>query len=326
MLVDPAKSPTKAKLDRRDLAEWIAQPGNPLTARVLVNRLWQHHFGKGLVATPNDFGARGDRPSHPELLDWLAEEFVRSGWSIKHLHRLMLLSAAYAQSSRAVADAPGRRVDPENRLLWRMNRQRLEGESLRDHALAAAGALFERMEGPMIRVPIEKEVYDLIFSESEPDGLWPVTPDLREHGRRSIYLFAKRNVRLPMLEAFNRPDALTSCPVRPVSTFAPQALILMNGPFMNEEARTFAARLQRKCGADTEAQVRRAYLLALGRSASDKELAQAKSFLAIQVGVLESERMANPQELALQDKEFTAAALADFCLALLNCNEFLYVN
>ncbi|HEV8061142.1 MAG TPA: DUF1549 and DUF1553 domain-containing protein, partial [Gemmataceae bacterium] len=326
VLVDSAKSQGKAKLDRRDLAEWIAQPGNPLTARVLVNRLWQHHFGKGLVATPNDFGTRGARPSHPELLDWLAEEFVRSGWSIKQLHRLMLLSSTYAQTSRAALDAPGRRLDPENRLLWHMNRQRLEGESLRDHALAATGDLFERMGGPMIRVPIEQEVYDLIFSESEPDGLWPVTPDLREHGRRSIYLFAKRNVRLPMLEAFDRPDALSSCPVRPVSTFAPQALILMNGPFMNEQARTFAGRLQRECGADTDAQVRRAYLLALGRSATNQEIAQAKSFLAHQIGVLESERTDRPQKPPVRGKEAAAAALADFCLALLNCNEFLYVN
>ena len=326
VLVDATASPAKAKLDRRDLAEWIAQPGHPLTARVLVNRLWQHHFGKGLVATPNDFGTRGARPSHPELLDWLAEEFVRSGWSIKHIHRILLLSSTYAQSSRTAADAPGHRIDPENRLLWHLNRQRLEGESLRDHALAASGALLERMEGPMIRVPIEQEVYDLIFSESEPDGLWPVTPDSREHGRRSIYLFAKRNVRLPMFEAFDRPDALSSCPVRPVSTFAPQALILLNGPFMNDQARAFAVRLQRECGEDTDAQVRRAYLLALGRPATKQEIAQAKSFLAHQVGIVRGESAVQRQNAAGDRTKITAVALADFCLALLNCNEFLYVN
>lgn len=326
VLAEPAVAADKKKLDRRDLGEWLAQPGNPLTARVLVNRLWQHHFGAGLVATPNDFGTRGARPSHPELLDWLAEEFVRSGWSIKHIHRLLLLSSTYAQTSRPPADAPGRRVDPENRLLWHMNRQRLECETLRDHALAASGDLYERMEGPMIRVPIEQEVYDLIFSEQEPDGLWPVTPDSREHGRRSIYLFAKRNVRLPMMEAFDRPDALTSCAVRPVSTFAPQALILMNGPFMNEQARAFARRLERECGSNREAQIRRAYLLALGRAATPEEIAQAKSFLAHQMETLRQDA-ANAKEFTpAEGKTLTAAALTDFCLALLNCNEFLYVN
>ena len=326
VLVGADAPKSKDKLDRRDLAEWLTQPGNPLTARVLVNRLWQHHFGKGLVATPNDFGTRGARPSHPELLDWLAEEFIRSGWSIKHMHRLLLLSSTYAQASRIPADAPGRRLDPDNRLVWHMARQRLEGESIRDHALAASGDLFERMEGPMIRVPIEQEVYDLIFSEQEPDGLWPVTPDVREHGRRSVYLFAKRNVRLPMLEAFDRPDALTSCPVRPVSTFAPQALILMNGPFMNEKAQAFARRLQRECGNDAEGQIKRAYILALGRLATQVEIAQAKSFLAHQLQTLAAEGTTIKGNSSTKNADATAAVLTDFCLALLNCNEFLYVN
>jgi hypothetical protein len=325
VLAEPAAGARK-KLDRRDLAEWLAKQGNPLTARVLVNRLWQHHFGRGLVATPNDFGTRGARPSHPELLDWLAEAFVRSGWSIKHMHRMLLLSSAYAQSSRPAEDAPGRRVDPENRLVWHMNRQRLECESLRDHALAASGDLYQRMEGPMIRVPIEQEVYDLIFSEQEPDGLWPVTPDGREHGRRSIYLFAKRNVRLPMMEAFDRPDALTSCAVRPVSTFAPQALIMLNGPFMNDQAHAFANRLRRECGSDTGALVRRAYLLALGRPPTPQEIEQAKKFMAHQVETLASEANAGKAITEHMSTIIAAAALADFCLALLNCNEFLYVN
>ena len=172
------------------------------------------------------------------------------------------------------------------------------------------------------------QVYDLIFSEDEPDGLWPVTPDIREHGRRSIYLYAKRNVRLPMLEAFDRPDALTSCPVRPVSTFAPQALILLNGSFMNEQARVFASRLERECGNDTDAQIARAYELALGRSATKQEIAQAKSFLAIQKGNVEFSPLPlpRPKRDRFADAGATAAALADFCLALLNSNEFLYVN
>src|SRR5262249_58261940 len=140
------------------------------------------------------------------------------------------------------------KTDPENRLLGRMSRRRLEGEALRDFALAAAGNLNLKCGGPMVRVPLEPEVYELIFTEGEPDGLWHVTPDEREHVRRSVYLFAKRNVRMPLLEAFDQPDTLTSFPVRPVSTFAPQALILMNGPFMQQQSKAFALRLLRECG------------------------------------------------------------------------------
>src|SRR5262249_35556290 len=156
-------------------------------ARVLVNRLWQHHFGRGLVATPNDFGIRGEPPTHPELLDWLATEFVAHGWSVKHLHRLMVLSSTYRQAPTS----PGRgtTVDPDNRLLGRMNRRRLESESLRDSILAVAGTLNPKLGGPMVRVPLEPEVYELIFTEGEPDGLWFPTNDPREHARRSLYLF-----------------------------------------------------------------------------------------------------------------------------------------
>ncbi len=220
--------------DRITLAHWLTRPDHPLTARVIVNRLWQHHFGRGLVATPNDFGLRGSSPSHPQLLDWLACELVSHGWSLKHLHRLMVLSAAYQQASRW-SDPKARSVDPDNRLLARMNRRRLEGEALRDNALAVAGTLTSDLGGPPVRVQLESEVYELIFTEGEPDGLWPVTPDPRQHTRRSLYLYNKRNVRLPFLEAFDQPDTLSSCPVRPVSTFAPQALILLNGPFFRRK-------------------------------------------------------------------------------------------
>ena len=206
--------------DRRDLARWLTSPDNPLTARVIVNRLWQQHFGRGIVATPNDFGTRGDRPTHPELLDWLARELVEHGWSLKHLHRLMVTSAAYRQTS-------GPQPDP---LVGRQARRRLDAEAVRDAMLAAAGTLNRKLGGPSVRVPLEPEVYDLIFTEGEPVGLWPVSRDPAEFDRRSLYLFAKRNVRQPLLEAFDQPDALGSCAMRGVSTFAPQALILMNGP------------------------------------------------------------------------------------------------
>src|SRR5207244_3607436 len=149
-------------LTRLDLAQWLTRPSHPLTARVLVNRLWQHHFGRGLVATPNDFGMRGEKPSHPELLDWLACEFVTSGWSIKHMHRLMVLSSTYRQASRVAPTAVANKIDPDNRLLWRMNRRRLEGEVLRDSVLAAAGSLHAKLGGPRVLVPPDREVKALV--------------------------------------------------------------------------------------------------------------------------------------------------------------------
>jgi hypothetical protein len=315
--------------DRLDLAHWLTHPDNPLTARVVANRLWQHHFGRGLVATPNDFGLRGTLPTHPELLDWLATELIGQRWSLKHLHRLMVLSSTYQQDSRPLSEL-GRRTDPENRLLWRMNRQRLTGEALRDGVLAVAGTLNPRLGGPMVRVPLEPAVYDLIFTEGEPDGLWHVTPDPREHTRRSLYLFAKRNVRLPLLEALDQPDTLTSCPVRPVSTFAPQALILLNGPFMQEQSQAFAVRVLREAGKDRDRQIRYAYLLALARPPRPAEAETARTFLADQADLLRDRLRARlPVALPAVTPDgadpAAAAALADFCLALLNRNEFVYV-
>jgi hypothetical protein len=319
----PARPPKDGGLDRLDLARWLTRPDHPLTARVIVNRLWQHHFGQGLVRTPNDFGLRGEAPSHSELLDWLACELVTHGWSLKHLHRLMVLSSTYQQTS-SIADCGLRIadsktnpqwVDPDNRLLWRMSRQRLDGEALRDSVLTVAGRLNRRLGGPMVRVPLEPEVYELIFTEGEPDGLWPVNPDLREHHRRSLYLFRKRNVRLPLFEAFDQPDTLTSCPVRAVSTFAPQALILLNGPFMQEQSRALAARLLREAGPGNAARVERAYRLALARPPRPVELRTALEFLDAQAELLRD-----------RVDDAAAAALADFCLALLNRNEFVYLD
>ena len=316
-------------LTRLDLARWLTEPDHPLTARVIVNRLWQHHFGQGIVSTPNDFGTHGTRPTHPELLDWLASELVRSGWSLKHLHRLMVCSATYQQRSDPLPD--GRGSDPDNRLLWRMNRQRMDGEGLRDCVLAAAGSLNPALGGPMILVPLEPEVYDLIFTEGEPDGLWRVTPDTRQHTRRSIYLFNKRNVRQPLLEAFDQPDTLTSCPVRPTSTFAPQALILLNGPLLQVQSKAFAARLLREAEPNRAVWVEHAYRLALARPPRPEELKTALDFLETQTTLLrERLRLYKPigvlPGLPPGMDRAEAAALADFCLALLNRNEFAYVR
>jgi hypothetical protein len=318
------RSPQAAQ-DRRDLADWFTRRDHPLTARVMVNRLWQHHFGQGIVRTPNDFGIKGDAPSHPELLDWLALEFIESGWDIKHLHRLMVLSQAYRQASNVPVPREVQVQDPGNRLLSRMNRRRLEGEALRDAQLAVSGQLTPWLHGPMVRVPLEPEVYDLIFTEDEPDGLWPVDLDERQHTRRSLYLFAKRNVRQPILEAFDQPDTLHSCPVRPVSTFAPQALILLNGPQTNQAALALASRI-----ATATDPVDRLYRLTLGRAPTPREATTAKAFLTEQTALLRDElRARKPLRLPAGPADADPAhlaALADLSLAMLNRSAFVVVD
>jgi hypothetical protein len=283
---------------RTALANWLASPDNPLTARVMVNRIWQFRMGAGLVRTPNDFGVRGDRPGyHRTLLDWLSTEFMERNWSVKAIDRLIVLSNTYRQS--AVDDPVKSTADPENRFYWRMNRKRMEAETIRDSVLAVAGTLNPRLGGRPVRVPIEPEVYDLIFTEGERDGLWPVAPESEQH-RRSLYLLNKRSLRLPLMMAFDQPDTMTSCPVRPTSTHALQALTLFNSDFMQQQSAQFAARLDRESGGSEDMKLRLAYRLALARPPRPVELTMGKQFL----------RSGN---------------LPDFCLALLNRNEFVYI-
>ncbi len=319
---------------RIELARWLTDPAHPLTARVIVNRLWQHHFGRGLVATPNDFGVRGEVPTHPELLDWLARELVDPkesphgpAWGLKHIHRLIVLSAAYRQSA---ATTHGAAVDPDNTLLWRANRRRLEAEAIRDSILTAAGSLNRKVVGPPVKIPLEPEVYDLIFTEGEPDGLWLVTPDATQHTRRSIYLFNKRNVRLPLFEAFDQPDTLNSCAYRPVSTFAPQALILMNGPFVQEQAKTLAVTLARECGDDLHKQIDALYRRTLGRLPRQEELTLATEFVNAQADAVRDRLRArlpiglDPRSLPETADLARVRALADLCVGVFNTHEFVY--
>jgi hypothetical protein len=300
---DHSEVPQAAIGRRAALAKWLASPENPLAARVMVNRIWQFRMATGLVATPNDFGVLGARPSNQKLLDWLAAEFVEHNSSVKHIDRLIVLSKTYQQAG--ADDAAKAKVDPDNKLYWRMNRKRLEGEAIRDAVLAVSGQLNPRTAGPPVRLPIEPEVYDLIFTEGERDGLWPVTPGESEHFRRSLYLLNKRTVRLPMMMAFDQPDTMTSCPVRLASTHALQALSLFNSDFMREQSNTFAARLERECGqasgAPSDFCIRRAYKLALARAPQPPEMAMARKYFQ------------------------SGGVLSDFCLALLNRNEFVYV-
>ncbi|MBY0513031.1 MAG: DUF1549 and DUF1553 domain-containing protein [Gemmataceae bacterium] len=313
---------------RLDLAQWLTRPNHPLTARVLVNRVWHHHFGRGIVTSPNDFGVRGERPTHPELLDWLAAEFVEKGWSLKHLHRVIVLSNTYRQSTTATAATL--KADAGNRLFSRMNRRRLEAEAIRDSVLTAAGTLNPEVGGRSVKVPLEPEVYDLIFTEGEPDGLWPVTPDAKQHLRRSVYLFNKRNVRLPVFEAFDQPDTLTSCAVRPVSTFAPQALILMNGPFVQEQGKALAVTLTREVGPDSAKQVDALYRRAFGRPPRADEQRLALDFLTAQAATIRDRLRARlPVGLDLATlppgaDPAAVRALADLCVVVFNTNEFVY--
>ncbi len=282
---------------RTRLAEWVIDPENPLTARVMANRVWLYHFGQGIVRTANDFGVNGDRPSHPELLDFLANELVDSGWSLKHLHRLMVLSKTYRQDSRSPVEKEAGAKDPENRLLWRFSRRRLEAEEVRDAMLAVAGQLNTTMGGPSVMVPVEKELVDLLYKPIQ----WRPADDPGENNRRSVYLMAKRNLRVPFLEVFDQPPLQSSCWRRESSTHAPQALELLNGDFSNRLARSFADGLFQEVGENPREQVEQAYLLAAGREPSQQELELAMNFLA--------------------DRP-----LSEFALAVFNLNAFLYVN
>jgi mono/diheme cytochrome c family protein len=295
---------------RRQLAEFIASPDNPLTARVAVNRIWQYHFGKGIVKTPSDFGATGDRPSHPELLDFLATEFVKRGWSWKAMHRLMLISNTYRQASQHVE--AGATKDPENRLLWRFNPRRIEAEVLRDSLLAVSGKLNTEMYGPGVYPRIDP---DVVNAGSRPR--WPLdAKDESATFRRSVYIFIKRSVLVPLIEVFDCPVTVVSAPMRPVSTVSPQALALLNNQFVLEQAGFMAERVVREAGTQPRAQVRRGFLLALGRQPSVKEMQWSLEFLKTQAAGHAERKTDKPE----------TAALRDFCHALVNLNEFLYVD
>ncbi|MDE0624957.1 MAG: DUF1549 and DUF1553 domain-containing protein [Bryobacterales bacterium] len=310
---------------RSALAGWLADPSNPLPARVMVNRIWHHHFGRGIVATPGDFGMMGERPSHPQLLDWLADEFVRSGWSIKRVHRLLMLSSTYRQ---ATAPAPGsaperaRRADPFNKLLWRFPMRRLEGEVLRDSALRVAGLLNARVGGPSVFPPLPE-------GTPKPVGGWKTETRDSDHRRRSVYVFVRRNAPYPMLDVFDFPDSHESCAMRNRTTTASQALSLLNGAEPTEWARGLAARVHREAGIDPREQVEAAYRLAYSRRPSPAEKETAMAFFDRHAGIIaaaldQGGESPVPASVPQRVSEANAAALVDFCLMLLNSNEFAY--
>jgi hypothetical protein len=283
----PTPPAAVAKKPRLALATWLTDPGHPLTARVYVNRIWQHHFGRGIVATPGDFGTRGARPSHPELLDWLAGEFLRRGGSTRQLHRLIVTSATYRQAARAASPENERR-DPDNVLLWRWQPRRLEAEVIRDSLLAVSGELDRAIGGP---------------GSADEKSL-----------RRSVYLFQKRHQPPAMPGLFDGPNAvLESCPQRHISTAPLQALYLLNNDFSVQRARAFARRLTALAGDDRERQVETAFVLAFGRPPTADDRAAAARFFK------------NFPATDTPPGE-PAAGLVHFCQALLNANEFVYLD
>lgn len=290
---------------RRALAEWIARRDNPLTARVMVNRIWQHHFGRGLVATPSNFGRLGRRPSHPELLDWLAAEFMRSGWSIKQMHRTIMNSETYQMASEHSQSAALEK-DPENLLLWRYPQRRLEGEAIRDSILVTSGHLNLQAGGPAYFPSVPEQVRKAVYK-----GIWAVNEDGPDVWRRGIYSYYKRGMKYPMFEVFDQPDPNVTCESRSVSTVPTQALTLLNNEFVLKQANLFAQRVLTDAGPEQVAQVRVAYRTALSRDPSESELRANVEFL--------NRRQAAPGGSALQ-------ALTDLCDVILNLNEFIYIN
>lgn len=304
---DVSELPAGTENLRTHLATWLTDPNHPLVPRVFVNRIWQGHFGAGIVATSNDFGVNGASPSHPELLDWLTSEFLsptsvrdagtRQPWTLKRIHRLIVLSSTYRQRSIAADPLQTKRIDPDNRLLSHFARRRLSAEEIRDAMLSVSGRLNLKSGGPSVMVPVEAELINLLYDPLA----WAVAPDEREHDRRTIYLAAKRNLHLPFAQTFDQPDGQISCARRESSTHSLQALELLNGKLSNRLAEAFAKRLRDECGDSTTRIVNRAFWLSVGRGPTPAERSASLEFLRTQ-------------------------PLREFTLATFNLNAFLYVN
>ena len=297
---DAGAKPLGASSGRRSaLANWVASKDNPLTARVIVNRIWQQRFGAGLVRTSSDFGVTGDRPTHPELLNWLASELTAKDWSLKHIHRLIVLSSAYRQGTHGTVE--GEKVDPENKLLWQFPRRRLDGETLRDAMLAVSGQLNPKAGGPSVFPELPPEL------QKSAGAQWKVSADVAERNRRSVYVFVKRNLRYPLFALFDAPDRNETCSRRFVTTTAPQALTMLNDSIVIGFGKSLADRVTKEVGTDREKFIDRAFRLTSGRPATSEESAAMLGYLTRHRGT-------------------ASEAAIDLCHALLNLNEFLYVD
>lgn len=339
-VVSPPEKDAATTGRRTALARWLTRPDHPQFTRVVANWIWQQHFGRGLCSTPGDFGLMSNDPTHPELLDWLASELPRQDWSLKRIHKLLVTSAVYRTASRSTspwwsaAETESaaktlkllRKKDPDNKLLGRTSRRRLSGEEIRDSLLVTGEQLSLRRGGPGVMPPLAKELLSTIRGDH-----WKVSPDAEDHRRRSVYLFVRRNLRVPLLEAFDRPDTIASCPRRNRSTTAPQALTMWNSEFSLTAARHLAGYLLAQESDDSDGRIAACYQQTFGRSPTPSELKAATEFISQQSQLLreegrEAKKLALPEPMPDATDPYTAAAWTDFCLAMFNLNEFAYVD
>ncbi len=342
--VAPSDTTSNSNTSRTALADWLTGNAQPLAARVIANRLWQWHFGAGIVGSPSDFGVMGENPTHAELLDWLAVQLAADGWSLKKMHRLIVTSQTYqlasaphdaawstAETEQArVAFAHSSAADPRNRRWWRRNRLRLDGESIRDAMLAAGDRLaprnFAQQGGPGVRPPLPPEITVTLLKDQ-----WNPSGDEEDHRRRSIYLFVRRNLRYPLFDVFDRPDTNATCPLRHESTTATQSLVLLNSALSLDAARHLAGAVLCSAPIDRAGQVTQAYRRVFARGPDADELQSALDFLERQAAQLNDAKR-EPVSLALPDPlpsgvdPPAAAALVDLCLALLNSSEAVYID
>jgi hypothetical protein len=291
---------------RTQLADWLVAPTNPLTARVMVNRVWQHHFGRGIVRTSSDFGLTGAKPTHPELLNWLASEFMAQGWSLKKLHKLILTSNTYRQSSRS--DTAALSADPQNDLLWRFDMRRLTAEEIRDSILAVGGNLNPALYGPSVYPEIPKEI---LAAQSRPGKDWYTERMTAEDVcRRSLYISVKRSLIFPFTGSFDLPETDRSSAGRFASTQPTQALAMMNGSFLNKQAAVLAERVRKEAGSGGAVFARRLFSLVMQRPPTDAEIAE---------GVRLMDRL---QKQGAKPEQ----AQAYLCLMAMNLDEFVYID
>jgi mono/diheme cytochrome c family protein len=302
---EPTKT-AKTSGRRTVLANWLASKQNPLTARVMMNRTWMYHFGKGIVPTPNDFGKLGEKPTHPELLDWLASEFQDGGWTLKRIHKLLMTSNTYQMSSTATET--NLKADPANNFYWRFNMRRLQAEEVRDSILTVSGSLNLDMFGPSVYPKIPKEV---LAGQSVPGSGWPTSPPELSN-RRSVYVGVKRSLQVPILITHDQADTDSSCPVRYTTTVPTQALGMLNSEFTNEQAAKFAERLRKEHPGDLAKQIELAIRLTTGRAPTTME---KKADLGFIKGLQEKNKSLDEP-----------AAMMRYALMLLNTNEFIYLD
>ncbi|MBT5689536.1 MAG: DUF1553 domain-containing protein [Opitutae bacterium] len=307
----------KTSHSRRALAEWMTDTkdgAGRLLARVIVNRLWQHHFGEGIVKTTSNLGAQGAEPKHPELLDWLASDLVQNGWSLKRMHKQILMSAAYRQAT--TSDRDKLQKDPTNRYISYRSPGRLEAEVIRDSILAVSGMLNRQMFGKSIKPWIHT---DAITTGSTRK--WPTNvKDGPDTWRRSIYIYTKRSMLMPMMEAFDLPDSTRSCAVRNTTTVAPAALLMLNNEFIRDQSRHLATRISREAGNSLDAQVKKLYRVAFSRMATSDEVGLGIEFMDKQAQAYAG----GPDKPIAEGHQMDA--LTNYCQAIIALNEFIYIN